>query len=423
MKKTLLLQTALVAAAGVMLADASFAQVKAEPLGVTVGGYMTRTFKVQDRDKIAVPAGTATANLPGQHDKSAATFGAPDAEIWFSLRAVLDNGLRIGGRVELEGATDGDQIDESYVWFENDLGRIELGSTDRVASKMQYFSPNATLSGQNTGQVSENAVFITPANNRAGGVTMWFANAANDAEGINFYTSSNRYFGSKAGKGLQLGYSYTPDGCQDYTNGAFNNGTYAGTTCDAGFGSTNNGTTRNQHTFAGNYLESFGDFNVALYGGYISNRAESTATTAVNAAPKRVTGWQAGLQVGYNLGGGSTITVGGGLKDEEVSRNDAGNAIDRKAYVVGVYYLSNGAAPGSIGVGADYWWAKGEETAANVKQGDDKAKVFQVGVSYQLATGIKLYGGAGTYKYTDGNGTLANESKANFGLLGVNLVF
>ncbi|MEL3889573.1 porin [Ferrovibrio sp. MS7] len=415
MKKTLLLQTALVAAAGVMLADASFAQVKAEPLGVTVGGYMTRTFKVQDRDKVTGSA---------QTDKSAATFGGPDAEIWFSLRAVLDNGLRIGGRVELEGATDGDQIDESYVWFENDLGRIELGSTDRVASKMQYFSPNATLSGQNTGQVSENAVFVTPANNRAGGVTMWFANASNDAEGINFYTSSNRYFGSKAGKGLQLGYSYTPDGCQDYNNAG---GQFAAaatiTNCDAGFGNTNNGTTRNQHTFAGNYLESFGDFNVALYGGYISNRAEPGAATAANAVPKRVTGWQAGAQVGYNLGGGSTITVGGGLKDEEVSRNDAGNAIDRKAYVVGVYYLSNGAAPGSIGVGADYWWAKGEETAANVKQGDDKGKVFQVGVSYQLATGIKLYGGAGTYKYTDGNGAAANESKANFGLLGVNLVF
>ncbi len=415
MKKTLLLQTALVAAAGVMLADASFAQVKAEPLGVTVGGYMTRTFKVQDRDKVTGS---------NQTDRAPVTFGGPDAEIWFSLRAVLDNGLRIGGRVELEGATDGDQIDESYVWFENDMGRIELGSTDRVASKMQYFSPNSTISGQGTGQVSENSAIQTPANNRAGGVSMWFANAGNDAEGINLYTSSNRYFGSKAGKGLQLGYSYTPDGCQDYNNGG---GQFAAaatvTNCDNGFSSTINGSVRNQHTFAANYLESFGDVSLALYAGYISSRAEPTAATAVNAVPQRVTGWNAGAQLTYNIGGGSTIAVGGGMKDEEVSANNANNAIDRKAYVVGIMYLTNGSAPGSIGVGADYWKGKGKETAAGVKQGDDDASLFQVGVSYQLATGIKLYGGAGTYKYEDGNNTVANEGKANFGLLGVNLVF
>ena len=405
MKKTLLLQTALVAAAGVMLADASFAQVKAEPLGVTVRGYMTRTFKIQDRDKVA---GTA------QTDKSAATFGGPDAEIWFSLRAVLDNGLRVGGRVELEGATDGDQIDESYVWFENDMGRIELGSTDRVASKMQYFSPNATISGQGTGQVSENSAIVAGTGNQAGGVSMWFANASNDAEGINIYSSSNRYFGSKAGKGLQVGYSYVPDGCQDYNNagGQFGAATTI-TNCDNGFGSTINGTVRNQHTFAANYLESFGDVNLALYAGYISSRAEPIATSAT--APKRVTGWNAGAQVSYNLGGGSTIAVGGGLKREEVSAT-----VDRNVYVVGVMYLTNGSAPGSIGIGADYWKAKGEE----VGTADDTAKLFQVGVSYQLATGIKLYGGAGTYEWEDGAGpNTAQNSKANFGLLGVNLVF
>jgi len=402
----------------VMLADASFAQVKAEPLGVTVGGYMTRTFKVQDRDKVTGS---------GQTDRAPATFGGPDAEIWFSLRAVLDNGLRIGGRIELEGATDADQIDESYVWFENDLGRIELGSTDRVASKMQYFSPNATLSGQTTGQVSENSAISVPANNRAGGVSMWFANAINDTEGLNIYTSSNRYFGSKAGKGLQLGVSYTPDGCQDYNNSTTPTVGAAGG-CDNGFGFTNNtGQQKNNFQVAANYLESFGDVNVALYAGWVSTKPESIAAASATAAStrfERLTGWQAGAQLGYNLGGGSTVTVGGGYKKEEVT-----SAVERRVWVAGIYYLSNGAAPGSIGVGADYWTAKGEETeaAGGVAFGDDKGKLFQVGVSYQLATGIKLYGGAGTYKFTDGgrNGVnaVANESKANFGLLGVNLVF
>src|SRR3546814_8820384 len=118
MKKTLLLQTALVAAAGLMLADAASAQDKAVPIGVTVGGYMTRSFTVQDRGVQQV-------------DQPAATFASPDAEIWFNIRSVLDNGTVVGGHVELEGSTEGDQIDESYLFVEkHDIGRIEVGSTD-----------------------------------------------------------------------------------------------------------------------------------------------------------------------------------------------------------------------------------------------------------------------------------------------------
>ena len=51
MKKTLLLQTALVAAATLIVSEAAFAQVKAEPVAVSVGGYLTQAIKVQDREK------------------------------------------------------------------------------------------------------------------------------------------------------------------------------------------------------------------------------------------------------------------------------------------------------------------------------------------------------------------------------------
>jgi hypothetical protein len=407
MKSPYLLQTALVAAAGLMLADPAFAQVKAEPLGVSVGGYMTRSFKVQDRDKVTDSA---------QTDRATATFGAPNAEIWFNLKAVLDNGLRVGGRVELEAATDQDQIDESYVWFENDLGKIELGSTDRVAAKMQYFSPNTTLPGQDniSTATSENAPFVVPTNNRAGPTSMWFANHGNDTEGVNIYSSSNRYFGSKAGKGLQIGYSFVPDGCQDYNNSTT---TTAGTTgaCDNGFGFTNNtGQVRNHHTLAANYIESFGDFTLALSAGYVNTAIEALSAANGGTPRGRLDGWQGGSQLTYALGGGSTIGLGGGYKSEEVT-----STIDRRSYILGFLYTTNGANPGSIGLGGDYWHAKGKEAGF----ADDKADIFQLGVSYMLATGIKVYGGAGTYEYTDGNSTRANESKANFGVLGVNLTF
>ncbi len=398
MKSSLLLQTALVAAAGLVLADASFAQVKSEPINVTVGGFMTRTFKVVDRDDNGTPGGAATP----QQDRSATAFGAPNAEIWFNIRAVLDNGLRVGGRVELEGATDGDQIDESYLWFENDMGKVEVGSTDRVAAKMQYFSPNTTMPGQDniSTATSENAVFIVPTNNRAGPTSMWFANNGNDAEGINIYSSSNRYFGSKSGKGLQVGISFAPDGCQDNL-----------APCNVGMPPTANGSIRNNYQIAANYIESFDALTLAVSGGYIRTTIEGNGMTA---GASGLTGWQAGTQLTYALGGGSTIGVGGGYKSDEVS-----TTIDRRSYIVGFLYTTNGSQPGSIGVGGDYWRAKGEEAG----QADDKAEIFQLGVSYMLATGIKLYGGAGTYEYTDGDAVRANESKANFGLLGVNLTF
>src|SRR3546814_10072096 len=92
---------------------------------------MTRSFTVQDRGVQQV-------------DQPAATFAAPDAEIWFNIRSVLDNGTVVGGRVELEGSTEGDQIDESYLFVEkHDIGRIEVGSTDLVPNKMLYGTPNA----------------------------------------------------------------------------------------------------------------------------------------------------------------------------------------------------------------------------------------------------------------------------------------
>ncbi len=411
MKKTLLLQTALVAAAGLFVADIASAQTKAEPIGVSVGGYMMRAFKVQDRDK-------ETGNA--QVDRSSSTFGGPDTEIWFNIRAVLDNGLKVGGRIELEGATDSDIIDESYMWFENDsFGRAEIGSTDRVSGKMIYGAPTAIPGQGAAASASEISAIISPAANRAGGTSMWFANNAHDTEGLNLYTASNRYFGSKAGKGLQVAYSFVPDGCQDYANTSGGLGGAGTNTCANGFGSTTNaGQVKNNHQVAANYIETFGSVNLGIYAAYVNTRLENvptvTAPITSNGVRDSLAGWQGGAQLTYNVGDGSTVTFGGAYKSEEVLSN-----VDRKAYNLGLRYLTNGAAPGSIGIGVEYFNSKGEETGF----ADDKYSLIQGGLTYQLAAGILLYGGIGGYKYEDGNDTKAAESQATFGVLGARLDF
>src|SRR3546814_726222 len=238
-----------------MLADVSTAQDKAVPIGVTVGGYMTRSFSVQDR-------GTR------QVDQPAATFAAPDAEIWFNIRSVLDNGTVIGGRIELEGSTESDQIDESYLFVEkHDLGRIEVGSTDLVPNKMLYGPPNA-IPGDHTTVTGASGDFFGSSN-----YMMWFSSIQNDKEHINIYSSSNRYFGSKVGKGLQLGFSYLPNACED-------RGTSAGTTgsCQTFSGPANGSTVNNMqnvYAAAANYIESFGPVDAALYGAWYTGKAAS----------------------------------------------------------------------------------------------------------------------------------------------------
>lgn len=436
MKKTLLLQTALVAAAGLFVADVASAQVKAEPISVTVGGFMEQNFKIQDK---GTSANTTQAN------ESSMAFGRPNTEIWFNIRAVLDNGLKVGGRVELEGATYGDQIDEAYGWFENDAyGRIEVGSTDRVSSKMNYFAPTAIPGVGTTAPAEATPLRTNP--------TMWYRNSANDVQGINLYTASNRYFGSKVGKGLQLGLSYVPDGCEDdsvlgtvtansdTTTGALSN---ALSSCGQGtgaspYGTKTSGNLKDLVQFAANYLESFGPVDVALFGSYNSTNIEQrgTSTTGVTGNPylrgvKGLEGFALGTTLTYNVGDGSTVQVGGGYRNEEVAVvRAAGSTATPKvgnevAYTAGVRYLTNGVAPGSVGIGVDYWHGSaviGPNSGSNIA--GSELEYYGLGLTYQLAAGILLYAGAGVSDYTDQVTTSSTgDYKQTFGVTGFVLNF
>lgn len=391
MKKTLLLQTALVAAAGMMLADVANAQTKAQPLAITLGGFWTQFVKFQDKDN---------DTQAQQHS----TAVASDAEVYFNIRGVLDDGTVIGGQIQLEASTYADQIDERYMFIERaDIGRIELGSTDRVHGKMLYFAPTV-LPGHSTTVHSEySAAQVTP--------LMWFANNGHDQEGINIYTASNRYFGSKVGKGLQLGFSYAPDGCQDFstiTQTSAQGGAVASTTqgCGGGFGSTQNATTLSkQYAVAANFLETLGPVDIALYGAYNSVHIETG---------KRESGWQAGAQFAYNIGDGAAIQFGGGYSDEDVGSTTVN---DREAYSVGLRYLTNGAAPGSVGIGVEYYNREDKLVAGGTRELD----YYQLGVTYQLATGVLTFAGVGVSDQ-DAPGA-ASDIKQTFGVVGIGLTF
>jgi len=54
---------------------------------------------------------------------------------------VLDNGLEVGVRIEIEGETQGDQLDENYAWIEGSFGTFRFGNDDPVSYIMATAAP------------------------------------------------------------------------------------------------------------------------------------------------------------------------------------------------------------------------------------------------------------------------------------------
>ena len=66
-----------------------------------------------------------------------------DSDIIFAGETTLDNGLQFGAEVLLEAQSAGDeQIDDSFIWAEAPLGRLEAGKRDNAAAIMQYSAPD-----------------------------------------------------------------------------------------------------------------------------------------------------------------------------------------------------------------------------------------------------------------------------------------
>lgn len=425
MQQHLRLYSALVGLSALAIADASFAQVKAEAPKITVGGYLAEVFKVQDRP-----------NNPTQVDRNSTALSA-DAEIWFNLRSVLDNGLVIGGRVELEASTEADQIDERYLILErSDLGRVELGSTDRATSKMVYGAPIAIPGYGTVDPSGPIAITLAPTGARTAGNYSKFV--GDDAEGINLYTAADRYFGSKAGKGLMLGLSYVPDGCEDFSQAtgtaAANVTAGSGRSCGGGFGSTvNAGQFSNVYTVGANYVESFGSLDIGLYAGYVRYSIEANTTSGGATIFKQngLQGYAFGGMLTYNIQGGSAVQVGGLYKNEETGSKNPATGLggdQRDVYTAGARYISDGTRTGSYSLGVDYARTKTDQgnAAGVVVVGRDSYTWVSAGATYQLGPGVLGFAGLGRYEYEDAVAPTAavnNDSKVNFGLLGMRVDF
>ncbi|MYE01740.1 MAG: porin, partial [Alphaproteobacteria bacterium] len=122
MKRILLGTTALALAGATAAGQVSAADM----LSVGVGGYMEQWVGFVDRSDSANPA---VEGGIGQWS---------DSEIFFRGKLEADNGLTFSVKVELEGNTAGDTIDESQLTVSGSFGQIVLGTEDHPAALMHY---------------------------------------------------------------------------------------------------------------------------------------------------------------------------------------------------------------------------------------------------------------------------------------------
>jgi predicted porin len=113
---------------------AAMPAVAEEPIRLSVGGYFKSAYMVViDQDE---------EGEPGNGTNTDGFFS--DSEIHFTGSTVLDNGLEVGARVELEGETDEDQIDEAWIWFSGGFGEVRIGSDDDALANSCIVPPGGT---------------------------------------------------------------------------------------------------------------------------------------------------------------------------------------------------------------------------------------------------------------------------------------
>jgi predicted porin len=224
---------------------------------------------------------------------------------------------------------------------------------------MQYAAPAAIL-----GHGVNSPNFRIPSvGGNAAATPSTLQNMTSDSEKLTYFTPRIA--------GFQLGVSYTPDNCEENGGGiAACGGTYSGAEPD-----NNIGQFSEVFELGANYVQKWGDFNVAISGGYGTSDVEASPV-GVNLDDRRQ------FSLGFNVGFGG-FTVGGAWLDDD-DRSGAAAGIDATDWNLGLRYVT-----GPWGVGITY--AQKEFDLAG--GGEDELQVLEVGGSYALGPGVDLTAG------------------------------
>jgi hypothetical protein len=264
-----------------------------------------------------------------------------DSEIHFTPTIKLDNGITYGARVEIEGFTASDQIDEHYVFIKGAFGDIRIGAEDAAHYNMHSQAP-----GGGWANYSDDTYLATYSN-------------ISTAD----YSSSDSnkiYYMSPSMNGLKIGLSYAPD---TTTGGGMQGG-----------GITKNAKTAGQYGGAyavgAQYKGDLGGLGVSAMLGYQHLGLDSVAT--------------AGQEDREVIIGALSASMGGVKVGMSYKTDDKGNAdIEQNVYAVGVSYTA-----GALTIGA------GGGTSTTETSGvDSDSNNAAASLSYKIGPGVVVGGG------------------------------
>ena len=394
MRKFLLGTTALVTAAA-LAAPAS----AAEPIELELKGYAQFGLAGIVSHPDNVPDDPQTILDESEFARGNSVVFGSDSEVHFRGKTVLDNGLAVSFRAELELEDDAevdddaDVIDEVYVQLDGGFGRIQFGMQDGVADQMIISAPNVFA------QFTISSIDMNP-------FEMYTASdidtRARDILGVSSYLDTSPDFSGDYTKiiyftprvyGFQLGASYAPNPCRNDT-GLDVNTSAAGDSDPDPTASCGSDRVFGSHYWevAGNFEKDFKGFGVGLSASY----GQGDENTFNGALSKEPTEWHAGGEFFFKLGGGK-LTVGGAYKETDGldAENEGFFAAASQHYDVGAKYS---IGPWEIG-GA---YGKAETTIFDTRIED--LRMIIGGASYKMGPGIKL-----------GVGVIHGDAKEGFG--------
>lgn len=415
MKKQLMATTALVA--GGLIAGVAQA---AEPIKLTLGGYVTTGLTVRSQDNVATAAGAddrnyttaattnaagATVNVPTTTDLGT-TDQFWEAEVWFVGETTLDNGIKVGVNIQLEAYTSNDQIDEHYIYVQGGFGRLVVGAENSAPYIMHYSAPSPT--GGQFGADSPNFTpFRAPSSHRGGNTVRTFMQLTSDANKITYYTP-------RFAPGFQFGISYTPD--DDSSGGAQGvtaAGCRGGCAFDAGNGISDDDQANHHHFVeaGANFVRSINGidlaFDIGFGTGFVEKQNRNATVTGLDRLLKQRYSASAGFNIGY-----AGFTFGVGALWDNLGLQGPNNRYDIAA---GVTY---GAGPWLVGVNVGYAIVQdGERLIAAggtgvpryVRLSNDTTLYGEVGGQYTLGPGIRVFSTVNFVRY-EGNDTATEES-------------
>ena len=268
-----------------------------------------------------------------------------DTEIFFKPSVTLENGIKFGVTVELEG--DGEGVDESYMTIGSDaLGQLILGAENSVGHRMMFGGPTVTSMWTNSG-IHGSFIPVKTGGLQAAGSSTTEVGSNNDVMRVSYHTPSLG--------GLSLGVSYA-DG------GGGNNGNNSGYLTR----SKTDNTLSDIMDVAARFNQAFGEADVTLAARY--------GTAKHNGASKKPMEFGVGLRVGFGA-----FTIGGSYNDSKRVRAGEDG------------YSSNHSSDGwSLGMTYDMEgpWKFGIDTYQGEWDDGDTTSVAKVGASRTLGPGV-----------------------------------